>query len=195
MTSRIPLFSTIVVLAAAAVMVVLGIWQLGRADEKEAMLASFGEASRMSSAVEFPSEPAAVPGSLYRFSQVVCDTVLSQRTTAARSEAGRSGIGQMATCALANGGEAEIALGWTARPDVIAWNGGAVSGFIAPAGEGARLVAMPPVAGLEQLARPDPNDLPNNHLAYAGQWFLFALTALVIYGLVLRSRFKPTRRE
>ena len=35
---------------------------------------------------------------------------------------------------------------------------------------------------------PDPTLLPNNHLAYAGQWFFFALTALVIYVMVLRKR-------
>ncbi|HNJ47416.1 MAG TPA: SURF1 family protein, partial [Novosphingobium sp.] len=31
-------------------------------------------------------------------------------------------------------------------------------------------------------------DIPNNHLSYAVQWFLFAATALVIYGLALRKR-------
>ena len=63
-----------------------------------------------------------------------------------------------------------------------------VAGIIAPAGEGIRLIADPPQAGLEPLAMPDPADLPDNHLAYAGQWFFFALTALVIYVLALRRR-------
>jgi surfeit locus 1 family protein len=49
-------------------------------------------------------------------------------------------------------------------------------------------VADPPVGGLAANAAPDPADLPNNHLAYAGQWFFFALTALVIYVLALRRR-------
>ena len=57
--------------------------------------------------------------------------------------------------------------------------------MIAP---GPRLVADPPVAGLQPMARPDPGDLPNNHLTYAGQWFFFALTALIIYVLALRRR-------
>ena len=38
------------------------------------------------------------------------------------------------------------------------------------------------------MARPDPSDLPNNHLAYAGQWFFFAITAFIIYVLALRRR-------
>ena len=62
---------------------------------------------------------------------------------------------------------------------------GRVTGMVAP---GPRLVADPPVDGLFALARPDPSDLPNNHLSYAGQWFFFALTALVIYFIALRAR-------
>ena len=61
-------------------------------------------------------------------------------------------------------------------------------GILAPGG---KIVADPPLAELGPLAKPDPADLPNNHLAYAGQWFFFALTALVIYILALRRR----RRE
>lgn len=62
-----------------------------------------------------------------------------------------------------------------------------VDGVIAP---GPRLVADPAAAGLVPLAKPDPRDLPNNHLSYAVQWFLFALTALVIYALALRRRWR-----
>ena len=51
-------------------------------------------------------------------------------------------------------------------------------------------VAAPPQAGLAQLALPDPRDLPNNHLSYAVQWFLFATTALVIYVLALRKKWR-----
>lgn len=82
---------------------------------------------------------------------------------------------------------ADVALGWSRSSTPPQWDGGGVSGVIAP---GPRLVAMTPIAGLEQLALPDPADVPNNHLAYAGQWFFFALTALVIYGLAIRKRMK-----
>jgi surfeit locus 1 family protein len=64
-----------------------------------------------------------------------------------------------------------------------------VSGVIAPGGTfGGTLHASQPAPGLEPLAPPDPSDVPNNHLAYAGQWFFFALTALVIYVLALRRK-------
>ncbi|MEL6875054.1 MAG: SURF1 family cytochrome oxidase biogenesis protein, partial [Pseudomonadota bacterium] len=45
-----------------------------------------------------------------------------------------------------------------------------------------------PVAGLKQPARPSVADIPNNHFAYAVQWFLFAAIALIIYGFALRGR-------
>ncbi len=38
---RVPILPTIVVVAAAAVMVLLGFWQLGRLEEKEAMIARY----------------------------------------------------------------------------------------------------------------------------------------------------------
>ena len=52
-----------------------------------------------------------------------------------------------------------------------------------------------PVGASSPLAAPDPRDLPNNHLAYAGQWFFFALTALVIYILALRRRSTRARAD
>ena len=51
-----------------------------------------------------------------------------------------------------------------------------------------RLVAASPGPGLEASAPPSPDTIPNNHLSYAIQWFLFALIAVVIYALALRWR-------
>jgi surfeit locus 1 family protein len=62
-----------------------------------------------------------------------------------------------------------------------------VRGVIAP---GPRLVADPPLAGLEANAIPDPSQIPDNHLSYAVQWFLFAGAALVVYVLALRKRLQ-----
>ncbi|NWN33535.1 SURF1 family protein, partial [Klebsiella michiganensis] len=45
--------------------------------------------------------------------------------------------------------------------------------------------------GLVPTARPDLSSVPNNHLSYAVQWFLFALVASVIYVLALKWRRKP----
>ena len=39
-----------------------------------------------------------------------------------------------------------------------------------------------------RLGRPDIGLVPNNHLAYAGQWFFFAAVAALIYLVALRRR-------
>ena len=188
MANRLPVIPTIFVGAAIAVMIALGFWQLARMDEKEAMLSRFAQAQTLDEPVAFPRKAEDIDDALYRRSSVTCAEVLSQRTTPGHNEAGRTGIAQMARCRLDGGGEAEVAFGWTATPQVVEWRGGAVQGVVGPAGTEARLVADPAAGGLESLARPDPADIPNNHLAYAGQWFFFALTALVIYILALRRR-------
>jgi len=186
---RLPVLATVIVAAAVAIMIALGIWQLGRAQWKADLLEHYRGAEAMPSEIAWPRAPGEVEAALYRRSALTCDRVLETRSTAGRSAEGLAGWSLIARCLLDQGGEAEVALGWSREPvAAVDWGGGPAIGFVAPAGEGARLVASPPLAGLEQLARPDPNDLPNNHLAYAGQWFLFAASAVAIYALALRRR-------
>ena len=190
MTRRVPILPTLLVVAAAVAMVALGVWQLRRADWKADMIARYSQAQAMSANIPWPQGESAMEQALFRWSQFDCERVLGIRTTAATSAAGASGVAQVARCEAAEGGEAEVALGWSGPTQQIAWNGGRVSGIIAPGGTfGGTLHASPPAPGLEPLAPPDPSDMPNNHLAYAGQWFFFALTALVIYVLALRKRW------
>ena len=189
MKKRIPIIPTVVVAAAVATMVALGFWQLARKGEKEAMIARYAQAVEMQAEVPFPRDTADIPGTLYRRSRVVCDEIIARRTTSGVGPNGEAGLAQIVTCELRAGGSSEIALGLSRSPEPIAWAGGAVQGYVSNAGSGGvRLVAAPPVAGLAPMARPDPRDLPNNHLPYAVQWFLFALTAVVIYWLALRRR-------
>jgi surfeit locus 1 family protein len=82
-------------------------------------------------------------------------------------------------------------LGWSRSPEPAQWPGGEVAGVLLAQPKGKfDIIADPPLAGLEANARPDPADIPNNHLAYAVQWFLFAGVALVIYALALRKRMR-----
>jgi surfeit locus 1 family protein len=185
MIRRVPIFATIVVAAAIATMIALGIWQLGRAEWKGDLIARYGQAQSMSSDVPWPRSETDLERSLFRWSGFTCERVLGMRSGAGTSADGVKGWRHVARCAIGGGGEAEVALGWSQGPQAPQWEGGEVRGIIAPGGV---LQAAQPVAGLAPLAPPDPNDLPNNHLAYAGQWFFFALTALVIYVLALRRR-------
>lgn len=184
-TKRVPVLATVVVVAAAAVMIALGFWQLGRSEEKAALIARYEVVTGKPDAVAFPFREDAVAGALYRRSQVDCDAVLSITAGNGIRADGTKGWAHRAMCRTAEGQEATIALGFSNSPQFPDWRGGIVRGVVAP---GPRLVADPPQAGLEPLAKPDPGDLPNNHLAYAMQWFLFAATALVIYALALRRR-------
>jgi len=187
MTRRLPVLPTLLVAAAVAAMIALGVWQLQRREWKEGLIARYQQAQAMSSNVPWPRTDAELERSLFRWSQFNCERVLGMRVTAATSAEGTSGVAQIARCAIYGGGEAEVALGWSPPTTVAHWDGGEVSGIISPGGV---LRAAQILPGLKPLAPPDPRDLPNNHLMYAGQWFFFALTALVIYVLALRKRWR-----
>ncbi|QVM84281.1 SURF1 family cytochrome oxidase biogenesis protein [Novosphingobium decolorationis] len=181
----IPIVSTLVVLLAVGVMIALGLWQLERREEKAQLLAHYAGAAGLTQEIAWPRQG---PGAqlLYRRAHLTCTAVTATSAVAGRNRNDETGFARTATCALAGGGEARVVLGWTRRPDGKGtWQGGEVHGVIAP---GPRLVADPALGGLEANALPDPSDLPNNHLSYAVQWFSFALTALVIYAMVLRRK-------
>lgn len=180
MTRRVPIIATIIVLAAVGTMIALGFWQIGRMGEKAELLARYEAAASADEETTFPAEGDGGEA-WFRRSRLTCDGVAKIEAVAGTSARGAKGWVQRATCTSG----AIVDLGYTrdiAAPD---WAGGDVTGVIAP---GPRLVADPPLVGLQPMAKPDPGDLPNNHLAYAGQWFFFALTALVIYVLALRRR-------
>jgi len=180
MTRRVPIISTIIVLAAVLTMIALGVWQLGRMDEKAALLARY--AASVTTTVEAPFPQTGDGADVwFRRSRARCDTVVKIAAIAGTSQRGQKGWVQRATC----GSGLLVDLGFSRDLGAVKWAGGEVTGLIAP---GPRLVADPPAAGLQPMAAPDPGDLPNNHLAYAGQWFFFALTALVIYVLALQRK-------
>lgn len=189
MKARIPIVATVIVVAAVATMIWLGVWQLQRRDWKEALIARYIAAEAEGGEAPFPRDAAAVEGALFHHARIMCDAVSAQGATSGRSAGGESGWAQTATCRMRDGGSADVVLGWSRAPSPVPWSGGPVSGVIVPEGhDKARLLADPPVAGLSAGARPDPRDLPNNHFGYAVQWFLFAGVALVIYVLALRKR-------
>lgn len=187
--NRLPVIPTIIVGIAIAIMIGLGVWQLQRMAWKEALLAEYRSASDKS-AVAWPvvPDPDALP--LYRASSVNCLEVTGWRSSSGRSADGASGWVHIALCRTgAEGPGAQVVAGWSQRPVNPAWSGGLVSGMIAPDSSALiRLVAAPPVAGLQAVRKPSPEDIPNNHWAYAVQWFLFAGIAAVIYGLAVARR-------
>ena len=192
MIKRIPLLPTLIVLIAVGIMIRLGFWQIDRMQQKEALLQRYAAAESYSADVtpnQFTGDRDAI---LYRHTAFACGQVGARSAIAGLSAKGESGIAHTVQCQAATDGAAvpiTVTLGWSSNPAAPAWDGGQVTGIVAPMGKTAiRVVADPPLAGLAANARPDPKDLPNNHWSYAIQWFLFSLTALVIYGLALRKR-------
>ena len=153
MTPRVPIVSTIIVALVVATMVGLGVWQLQRMRQKDALLGAY--------------------------------------TAAGQNLRGEPGYLVIADCRTgAEGPGMAVELGWTKDPGAGRdYRGGLVSGMIAPDRQNRmRLVAATAGPGLEPAAPPSPDTIPNNHLSYAVQWFLFAGIALVIYVLALRWR-------
>ena len=204
MTRRVPLVPTIIVVMAVAVMIGLGIWQLHRKDEKEAMLA-LAAANPAKPAVSYPRTPPVPAELLFRRSSAYCLRVTGWQTEAGRAADGSVGYRHIAQCVTgAEGPGLLVALGVTqkldARPN---WSGGPLRGWISEEPDHRSLLSRlggkaPPLrpmliadhapAGLKPVAPPTVADVPNNHLAYAVQWFFFAAIALIIYLLALRRR-------
>lgn len=184
---RVPILPTIIVLIAVGVMIRLSLWQVERLHEKDTMMARYTAAQASLAQMPFPSGPAGVEAALYHRTSIECISTANPTSRSGRNANGDAGIAQIVTCKTVTGSNVEVVLGLAQTPAIVPWSGGTVTGWIAP---GPKLVADPPLAGLAANARPDPNDIANNHLAYAVQWIFFALVALGIYAIALRKRWR-----
>lgn len=201
---RLPVIPTLVVAALIAVMIGLGFWQLDRRAEKDAAIA-MAAANPGRPPVAFPALPPVPPELLFRPSSVICLRVVGWQVVAGRAADGSVGYRHIAQCATgAEGPGALVALGVGQRPDErVKWTGGRVEGWLSEEPDHRALITRlagkaPPLrpmlvaraapAGLKPVAPPGAADVPNNHLAYAVQWFLFAAIAAAIYILALRRR-------
>jgi surfeit locus 1 family protein len=196
---RFPIVATVLVALAVTAMVGLGFWQLQRRGEKLAELRVLA-ANPSKPPIAFPI-PAIGDDLLFRRAGAFCLKPVSFTIDGA----GKAGFRVIAHCATgAEGPGFSVQLGTTRDPEFKPqWKGGKVSGMISHApsstpliatlfGKAApkqlMLVADTPAAGLGANQTPSIDSIPNNHLAYAVQWFLFAGIALIIYLLALRRR-------
>lgn len=203
---RWPVIPTIVVLCAAAAMIALGVWQLQRKGEKEALIALYERNRAMSSLVTYPKLPPVADAMLFRKSSVVCLEPVRWDPRSGTDRKGKSGIRMIADCRTgAEGPGVLVDVGIADDFTPPKWAGGMVQGTVVPGPEQpslierltgravparAMLVADVPVPGLRASAVPSGAEVPNNHLAYAIQWFFFAAIALTIYALAVRRRLQ-----
>ena len=207
---RIPIVATVIVTLAIAAMIGLGIWQLQRKAEKERLIAQYA-ANITLPQIAFPSIPVD-DTLLFRKAGGMCLEPVGWSVRNGRNAKGGTGWRQIARCRTGvEGPGMMVQLGLSKDPDAKPdWKGGEVHGYITHAPDDqplimsligqARpktlmLVADTPPAGLDANPEPDLSAVPNNHLAYAVQWFLFAAIAAIIYALALRRRTKPIASE
>src|SRR3546814_4843322 len=69
---RWPLVPTLIVAAAILAMIALGVWQLQRKGEKEALIALYERNRTMSATVAYPALPPVPDAMLFRQSSVTC---------------------------------------------------------------------------------------------------------------------------
>ena len=191
MSRRIPLLPTLLVAAAVLTMIGLGIWQLSRARDKDALIARYSDASSLPPTA-FPMSP---PGDealpLFRRAQGFCLRVTATRRAAGTNRRGETGFLHIAECSTgAEGPGMAVEMGWSKDPNArVSWTGGPVTGVVGPDGKmRMRLVSADGLGGLQPSAPPALASIPNSHRGYAVQWFLFAAIAALIYGLALRQR-------
>lgn len=199
---RVPIVATLVVVAAVAAMIALGIWQLGRARWKEQLLAQYEAAAAMPAVDLDPllDGRAQLPPLSFRRALVSC----AARDAEADIHAGRNlrdMVGQVYVIPCRPGasglaGRLRINMGWSERPDAprrLSLHG-IVAGRLSVVGEDGPVMltaaaAAPPLVPSQP---PAIESIPNNHLSYAFQWFFFAAAASVIYVLALRRRNRRT---
>jgi len=195
MSKRLPLTPTLVVTAAIAVLISLGVWQLKRALWKEGLLARYAAAANLPP-ISWPTAPLdADQLPLFRYATGVCVRPLGTRAIAGENRAGEPGYVHIVDCATgAEGPGMSVQVGWSKNPNQrVEWAGGPVSGIIVPDRVSRmRLVAASASPGLEPSAEPSPETAsaitPAGHRMYAATWFALALAALIIYMIVLMKR-------
>jgi len=203
---RIPIVATLVVVLAVAAMVALGVWQLGRLEQKRAAMVAW-RANMTLPATAYPAMNPADDRLLFRTLSANCLRVTGWLVTGGRMPDGAPGWRHIATCATgAEGPGLLVDMGTGRDPKaVIGWAGGPVSGIATHEPDShsflvrllgttpplrLMIVSAHPAPGLAPSPRPDPSSVPNNHFSYAMQWFFFAAVALVIYALALRKRWR-----
>jgi cytochrome oxidase assembly protein ShyY1 len=195
---RLPVIPTLVVLAAVAVMIGLGVWQLQRAKWKEGLLAQYAAAEKLPPIVwpGLPARDADLP--YFRHATGMCVRPVGKRAVAGQNRSGESGYAQIVDCMTGGleGPGMSVEVGWSKDPNAkFQWAGGPVSGVIVPDRRSRiRLVAASAPAGLQPSAVPRVETMssvtPAGHRGYAATWFAFALIALVIYVLAVRKKLQ-----
>jgi surfeit locus 1 family protein len=197
---RLPILPTLIVAAAVAVLIGLGVWQLERAEWKEGLLAQYAAAAALPALDLDPLLGRAerdFPPLSFRRVLVTCRARnIAPDLRGGRSAGGQSGYSYFVPCrpgADGLAGKLWVNAGWSAMPDndrKLSLDG-LTSGVLGMADRDRDPIILTSAAALppfQPSAPPSLQDISNNHRLYAFQWFFFAAAAAIIYVLALRRR-------
>lgn len=202
---RVPFWPTLLTFLMLTSLVSLGIWQLQRREWKHALIKQLEAAQTLPplQPVDYFKAMVGEESVQYRRAELLCSPgkVLPYDLKGGSSIAGDSGYLILVSCRPDKRPPDIVAVaGWTIRPDaarVPLVVDTVFKGLIiekpygnAPGRPQFMLIPDSAVPPLQVSRMPTPEDLPDNHLSYAGQWFGLALALLAIYGIWLRRRLR-----
>lgn len=203
MIRRIPLIPTLITAVGILILCGLGRWQLERRAWKHDLI------ERLAAAPELPLVSprefrAAMMGDIsvqYRRASIDCRPGPKKPydLRPGSSASGVSGFYVVVSCRPNDLPPDIVAVaGWTRRVDAKEniinldhqFTGVLIENPYGKQPNRPRFMLIPDtaIAPLVRPLQPAAKDLPDNHLAYAGQWFGLAITLAAIYGLWLRRR-------
>ncbi len=202
---RVPFWPTLMAFVMLTALVALGIWQLQRREWKHALIARLEAAQSLPplQPVDYFKAMAGQSSVQYRRAELPCSPgrVLPYDLKGGSSIAGDGGYLVLVSCRPNRLPPDIVAVaGWTIRPDAArvpldidtVFKGLIIEKPYGDAAGRPQFMLIPDTAvpPLQVSRMPTPEDLPDNHLSYAGQWFGLALSLLAIYGIWLRRRWR-----
>lgn len=208
---RFPIFATLVVILAVGTMIGLGVWQIHRAQWKEALLATYRAAQGAPLLDGIPAA-AEIDRIAFRRSRLACTIATAATPLGGSSRTGERGFRNIAGCRLPDHRMIMVDLGWNSAmaTPTLPMPGQRIEGIgrLIPDEVLARrvigtddgvvpllFVTEHAAPGLLPSQPPAITDIPNNHRSYAVQWFLFAGVALVIFVIAALQRQGRRRIE
>ncbi len=203
MIRRMPILPTLITMIGVLILCGLGRWQLERREWKHRKIAELAAAPHLPpvSPGEFSRALAREHSIQYRRAEISCHGGAKKPydLRPGASFGGTSGYFVLFSCRPNDRPPDIVAVaGWTRRLDVRDQTvvlDSELKGIIIerpygdePGRPAFMLIPDQPIAPFGRPRQPVAADLPDNHLAYAGQWFGLAIALSAIYGLWLRKR-------
>ncbi len=203
MSRRIPIIPTIITAAGILILCGLGKWQLDRRAWKHDLIERLAAAPNLPEVTQDEFRAAMMGDASIQYRRASIDCRAGEKKPydlrPGSSAAGTSGFYVVVSC-LPNTRSPDIVAvaGWTKRVDakdmVISLDhqltGVVIERPYGDAPDRPRFMLIPDkaISPLDRPLQPRATDLPDNHLAYAGQWFGLATALAAIYGLYMRRR-------